>query len=64
MDFKYIKENQNKILENKEDFINELEKMCNALEVPFSDKVGYKTINEFLLGILSGLIKYKNEATF
>lgn len=61
MDYTYIKANTNKSPIDKEDFINELEKMCNALDVTFEKDNSYKSATEFLLEVFQALLRYKSE---
>lgn len=55
----YIKENSNRVPKNREDFINQLEKTCNAFDVTFSTDDEYKTMTKFLLDMFSAMMKYQ-----
>lgn len=61
MDYTYIKENCNNTPNNKEEFLENFESICNALDVEFKNDYGYKNMSYFLLELFGSLVKYQRK---
>lgn len=61
MDYTYIKSNTNKKPQDREDFMNQFEKMCNAFDVIFTQDDKYRPVSDVLLDVFASMLKFRLE---
>lgn len=56
----YIKNNINKMPKDRDDFVNQFEKMCEAFDISFTNGNNYKPMAMFLVELYTAMVKFKN----